>query len=268
MGKKNQKNVLQIIFSQAMEVRSLLFILGFIFSTTWLATTIYDVFKKVCGDNWTFVLLSLVSVGILYGLFLYSNKLQKQFDMDDKIDINSISEKSKKVLILFLSEIPDDFFKKPYFNTNIEKWLNPEEGFNSWKMPYKAINGHKSTLEKIYVLTSSKTTDKYKKFNQFVVNAFAPRKFSMEEMKIEDINNIEEYNSIFNTIYQASKEYEEDDIVIDVTSGRKLYSIAGSYFALSTEKITQYVLCNKKFDDKKDTCTVYQFNNKVLLDNE
>ena len=258
MGKKEEKRVLQSIFAQAAGIKSLLFILGFIFSTSWLATIIYDLSKNTVGDNFTFIVIFLISIGILIYLFHYSDKLQKEFAFDDTIDINSEPEKPRKILIVFLSNIKDELYRGVPRSMDIKNvliWIN--EGRNPWKMPYTAIDRHKSTLEKIYILTSPQSTKQFAQFKKMIKQS-SKRKFDIKEMLVNDINDIDSYNSIMNTIYNDNKSYKEEDIVIDATSGTKLYSIAGSYFALSSEKIIQYIDTN----DYK----VYQFNNKILVD--
>jgi len=258
MGKKEEKRVLQSIFAQAAGVKSLFFILGFIFSTTWLAAIIYDFGKQTIGDNYTFIGIFIISIGILFYLFHYSDKLQKAFAFNDTIDINNEPEKPRKILIIFLSNIKDELYNSIPRDINtqsVSSWVN--EGFNPWKMPYTAIDRHKSTLEKIYILTSSQSTRQFIQFKK-IIRQSSKRKFDIKEMLVNDINDIDDYNSIMNTIYNENKVYKDEDIVIDTTSGTKLYSIAGSYFALSSEKIIQYVDTN--------SYKVYQFNNKILLD--
>ena len=256
MGKKEEKYVLQSIFVQAVGARSLLYILGFIFSTTWIATIIYDISKKYLGDNLAYTVLLISALLILLALFIYSKKLKLEFSADDNIDINAVSKRSKKVLILFLSTVHNDFYNTLTDSINketIDKWLS---GHNSWKMPYSSINGHKSTLEKIYILTSPESSRQYNQFKK-LINKSHKREFEMKELLIQNINDIEEYNSIFNKIYSECKIlYSENDIVIDATSGTKLFSIAGGYFALSSEKIIQYI--------NTSNYKVYQFNNRVL----
>ncbi len=255
MGKKEEKRVLQSIFVQAVGAKSLLYILGFIFSTTWIAAIIYDLSKKFFGDNLAYFVLFIVSLGVLFVLFIHSKKLQRDFATEDNIDINAVSERSKKVLILFLSTVKDEQYNTLIDSLNkntIDKWLG---GFNSWKMPHSSINGHKSTLEKIYILTSPESSKQYNQFKKLIHKSHK-REFEMKELLIQNINDIDEYNSTFNEIYNECQIYSEDDIVIDATSGIKLFSIAGSYFALSSEKMIQYIDTN----DYK----VHQFNNKVL----
>lgn len=257
MGKKEEKKVLQSLFVQAVGARSLFFILGFIFSTTWIASIIYDVLKDGNGR----IVLFLVSAATLFVLFLYSKKLQKEFASDDNIDINLVKTDSKKILVIFLSDINEKTYigipQKIDANT-ASQWLNPNNGYNKWKMPYESIKRHKTALEVVYVLTSPESA---KQLNQFkkIIRHTSKRKFNIVEVPIREINNAEEYNKAFNHIYSKSKKYREKEIVIDVTSGTKLYSIAGSYFALSTEKIIQYI---------DSDYMVRQFNNKVLSEDK
>jgi len=255
MGKKEEKRVLENIFVQSVGTKSLLYIFGFIFSTTWIATIIYDVLRKLLGDNLTYGLLFIIAVCILICLYNHSKKLQEKFSLEDNIDINAVNERSKKVLILFLSNVKEEQYNTLIDSINkntIDKWLG---GYNSWKMPYSSINGHKSTLEKIYILTSPESSKQYNQFKKLIHKSYK-REFEMKELLIQNINDIDEYNSAFNEIYNECNKYFDDDIVIDATSGIKLFSIAGSYFALSSEKMIQYIDTN----DYK----VHQFNNKVL----
>lgn len=262
MGKNANKRVLLNIFAHAVNIKSLLLVLGFIFSTSWMTSIFYDVVKDIVGANNTYAILLLLSIGILTILYFYFQKLLKDFADDNKIDINSEKERPRKVLILFLSNISDILYEaipQKMDADNIEKWLNDvakiNRGHNPWKMPYLSIDRHKSTLEKIYILTSPESRKQYEQFKKIIEKSHK-RTFLISQKHVVDINDIDRYNSIFNTIYDENRNYKEEDIVIDATSGIKLYSIAGSYFALSSNKIIQYV-------DTSDY-KVRQFNNKIL----
>ncbi len=255
MGKKNERNVLQNLFVNAITGRSVIFVLLFIFATSWLGNVIYDYSKDYFGNAKAYIIYVIITISILVGLYLYYINLKRKFSSDDVIDINKIDKWGFKVIVLFLSEhkneIPNDLSED-----NAEKWLR--EGWNSWLMPYLAISRYKTTLDKIYILTSKESSPQFSKFEEIIKPIVTSNSIALAEQKVEDINDIDEYTAIFNTIYNECKEYPEDSIVIDVTSGTKLYSIAGSYFALSSEKIVQYIDTN---DTNKSP---YRFNNKVL----
>lgn len=255
MGKKDERNVLQNLFVNAITGKSVLFVLLFIFATSWLGNVIYDYSKDYFGNTKAYGIFALITIVILILLFAYYRNLKRKFSPDDAIDINSVDKWGFKVLVIFLSE-----YKKEIPNNlsadNAEEWLR--DGWNSWLMPYLSILRYKTTLDKIYIITSKESSPQLSKFEEIIKPIVANNSISLSEQKVKDINDIDEYTSIFNTIYKESQDYAEDNIVIDVTSGTKLYSIAGSYFALSSEKIVQYIDTN---DTNKPP---YRFNNKVL----
>ncbi len=250
MGRKEQRRVLQTLFAQATGSVSIFYILAFIVSTTWLTSVIYDAFK---GWNtiYTYWILGLVSFSMLSYLFMVSKKLQNEFAEDDHVDINSIVTEPKKILVLFLSNL-NTALPSAMNKSETETWLGKDK--NPWQMPYKSIETHKSTLEKVYVLTSSESSPQFDAFSN-MVKRNTSRKFNFEEIEIEDLHDIEQYNAAFHQIYLQASHHTDRQLVIDVTSGVKLYSIAGSYFALSSNKVIQYLDFNYK---------VHQFDNKVL----
>ena len=249
------KKVLQNIFGQSAGFKPLMYILSFIASTTWLLAVIYDVAKD-WDKEWTYIIFSIFSISIIVGLYFYMSRLVKKYSQEDNIDINYIDERPHEVIILFLSfnhSLPTDENLKD--KASVNEWLNIDK--NPWKMPSVAIQKSHSTLKDIFVLTSKESREQFELF-QSVVAKLDERDFNVIEKHIENMDNIEKYKSIFHTIYSECKEKNIDSIAIDITSGSKLYSIAGSYYGLSFDKIVQYV--------NQNDYSVHQYDNKIVVE--
>jgi len=247
------RDILQGIFGKGRSVKSLIFILLFMFSTTWISAIVYDFFKSI-SQIYTFIFLGLASVIALISLYLMMVNLYNKYSTEDKIDIDEIDTKAKKVLILFLSRNNKTIEDNSCNNKEkIEEWLETER--NNWKMPFLSIEASSNTIETLYVLTSPESGQSFEYFNQMIEAKYSQKTFRLIEKHVEDIHDINLYKSIFHEIYQECQEYKMEDISIDITSGTKLYSIASSYYALSFDKVVQYI------DDKYH---IRQFNNRIV----
>jgi len=255
MADLENKKVLQNIFGQSAGFKPLLFILLFIASTTWISTVIYDVFKN-WDESATYWIFAIISTFIIYSLYSYMKKLIQTYSEEDKIDINQINEASHEVLILFLSDNKALPTKDDLKDENsINNWL--DRGRCSWKMPAVSIKASHSTLKEIFVLTSNESREQFEPFCS-VVNMLDKREFVITQKHINDMNNIEKYKATFHSIYEDCKQKEIKNIAIDITSGNKLYSIAGSYYGLSFDKIVQYV--------NQNDYSIHPFNNKIVVE--
>ena len=259
-GDLEKRKVLQSIFGHSMRVDSFMFILLFIFATTWIASTLYDIAKKFDEGYLTLFLFLIISIFILYKMYNRMKNLVESYSTEDIIDIKKIDVGSHKVLIIFLSNVNNKIMKKIDFNKEIEKgeankWLNIS--YNSWKMSSISIEKSHTELNTLYVLTSSDSSKQFKQFKKIIEIVEESRNFKIVEKKVNDIDDITEYKRIFHSIYEEHKDKDEK-IAIDVTSGIKLYSIAGSYYALSFNKVIQYInFQNNKYN-------ILQYNNNIV----
>ncbi len=246
------RDILQGIFGKGRSVKSLIFILLFMFSTTWISAIVYDFFKSISQIH-TFIFLGLFSATVLIYLYFTMIDLYDKYSSEDKIDIDEIDTKAKKVLILFLSK--NDKIEDNSYNSKkeIDEWL--ETKWNNWKIPFLSIEASSNTIETLYVLTSPDSRQLFDIFKKMVETKYSQKSLKLIEKHVEDIHDINLYKSIFHEVYQECQEYKMEDISIDITSGTKLYSIASSYYALSFDKVVQYV------DDKYH---IRQFNNRIV----
>jgi len=271
MGKLEEKKVLDSLFFQAISKKSIKWIFLFILLTALLGASFYDLIKVlfkivVDFDKTIEELLAVLLVVVLsfFSLWWLSDKflkLKNEYTENDAVDIDIHPKAPKKVLVVFLSNLnPNNEEAKMILlsdKASIEAKMAIYEK-TAWRMPYAAIDFHKSTLQRLYVLTSQESTVEYEPFKTFINEKFGKRGFSIEELFVKDIQNPEIMKEHFHTIYTESKSYDPSEIVIDVTSGTKLYSIAGSYFSLHSKRIIEYVTI------ENEKPVVYQFNDKII----
>ncbi len=262
MGQLEEKHVRGTLFSRSLGKKPLLHIMLFLAATGWGTTAFYDLVKGTFGPKdeqvGTPALFLLLSVYILWYLRKKFLSLYETYMEEDRVDINKVSTRRRKVLVIFLSALNEADFtvlQRGAYDS-FSHWI--AQGHNPLKVPFDVIAYHTSKLEKVFVLTSPQTEKIFPYFKKEILQAFSS-KFEMEKYSIGCVDDIEAYKAAFHYIYKASDNYRNEEIVIDVTSGTKLYSISGSYFSLLENRIIEYVQYGEN-----QKLQLFQFDNKVL----
>ena len=252
MGKMTRKHELESILSRGITWRGLALILLFAFALSWMADAVTFFCSRIFGAETANLVLLSAGFVIVTVLFMWWKRLHRKFPEADPTDIHEIGEPEPlPVLILFLS----DYRRK---DKGIETAGSDEELFGidtNWYMPLKAVEHHYGRLERLYVLVSEKSAPQYGRFRQALERRFPGLRFEKLQTDIENMEAIKaSFHAVFHSVAASDK---TEEIVIDITGGNKLYSIAASYFALHGHRLIQYV-------DPKRGYRVRMFDNTIV----
>lgn len=179
-------------------------------------------------------------------------KLKKAIQYNGRIEVKTEPPSSAKVLVIFLSILSINKEKQKIEIDALENALS-QQSLNEttlknmpWEMPIIAIKHHVSTLEKLYVFTSSGEDGSSKLMPIFtrVINSLFPKievqEFTENGIDFEDIKQVFEKVEEF---YQNIKEkgIEDKDVIIDITGGQKPNTIAGAIATFTFGRKFQYV---------------------------
>ena len=123
----------------------------------------------------------------------------------------------------------------------------------NWQQLLRGILPHKDTLEYVYLVGSQQSgtmegSHGYIDFASGLIRRYCP---STVVLKEENPVNFEDLKELSRAILKALKDFknqygkDEDDIIIDVTSGQKTTSIAGAVVTLNSQITFQYVQTNE-----------------------
>ena len=171
------------------------------------------------------------------------------------------------VLILFLSPWGKDCYEGVIDGIiegkdfEVVKDLDNKLAKSPWLMPLKAIKYHLDRLKKVILIPSKdtaklitkfqdlikslmKTDFNYKKKPEFEVVSINKFNSSLSLPQYVDVESAKQQNDILNDILHQLTEKDKikcEDIIIDVTGGRKVSSVAGAIVALGRGHRIQYV---------------------------
>lgn len=253
---------LQRILGKDIDFLGLLVIIVFGIGLSWFSDGLTGVMKEFLfkDDKVTSVVILVISFLIIGGLFLYKLYLKKHILVEDSVEINPVNAKDQtvKILIVTLSELRgmneeqlEDLVKEVRSEAVISK-------AKSWQMPLEALKFHKNNLQWLIVLTSKESEVQYRYFKEIIRNCFGDGfKIHKEVMDINDMDNIRHgYHQILSLFDKYG--YKDKHIVYDITSGSKLSTVAGAFFALNNNRLIQYV--------DTHTYEIKMFNNKYISD--
>ena len=264
------KQVLNSQFGNIFRSKTTTFMFGaFIFLTSLIAGWIPDGLTALIFDHQytqAFWMLS-VSIGslvfLLVGAYHYRQNLNWFF--------KSYKPKQKRILMLFLStpgfvkketieqtkaEIRD-YIRKNLKKENLEDFISEldKSKYRSWAMPLRAINYHLSNngpLEKVVVFTSEASDPFFAEFKEILPEAVRNRlELIKKRIDSPEENAFEDISAVADSIDQAYKDlkkkgYSNKDIIVDITGGQKVNSIAAAFMTLLEDREFQYISTNDK----------------------
>jgi hypothetical protein len=228
------------------------------FALAWLPDGISEWWD---GHNTKGIIMLIISIVILIGIYILFIYLMRKYDKEEVAEISLTKARPKNALILFLSDHPkikEIKIPQTLSQTGLAKnqW---DQNLGNWQIPLTAIHFHASRLERCVVLTSPESDKQIETFKKIVRNLFGDGVI-IETRKIETIDDprmiIDGYRQAFRRLKNIEK-FPENEIVIDVTSGTKLVTIAGSFYALAKDRLIEYV---------DGDYTVKMFNNHAIPD--
>jgi len=233
----------------------------FILMSVGLAWIADGIVELIYGDNMVKALFMIISSSaIFYFVYNLVQRLKDKYDLDEVVDIKNSIPTEKRSLIIFLSDhenIDELTLPKDLSETKLNSGER-DTNLGRWQMPLMAINFHSPRLERCVVLTSKDSQSQVDKFIEIVNNLFG----SKLKVTSSTITNLGDPNAIIDgyrksfTHLKEKEDFPENEIVIDVTSGTKLVTIAGSFYALAKDRLIEYV-------DTQDY-SLKMFNNQVV----
>jgi len=198
----------------------------------WIKSTFNILFQIIIGLIGTITIFLLVKKDL--------NKLNQI-----SLDVQANPPEKTKNLILFLSHLNND--EQIKLIKTITKLEELKDKRINWEIPAIAIKYHLPKLKNVVVITSNESNKQFNEFKDFIKRIFPETTLNIEIHKHSiDFENIEEvYTNLKDAFYNlknSGKAKRDREIMIDVTSGPKIPSIAGAIFTLETgERKFQYV---------------------------
>ena len=239
---------------QAVLYTALLFIAG-----GWLPNGIADFVKYLTGD-WSLWVFNYQLSGSVAILIYFGVLLSKVVHSPGKIEVSNYPPEPVKVLGVFLSSFNVWFNnvqaqgvivkgkEKASLETALSEQTVKRETLDgtTWEMPLKAIEFHKSRIETLYLFTSSGSKGTTADSDLFVrlVKVFYPG-ISVAELVPGglDFENLKEIFSAVEVLYgdALAHGFKENEVLVDITGGKKTNSIAASIATLSAGRKFQYI---------------------------
>ena len=230
----------------------------FILAGGWFPDGIADFFKYLAGDrslwciNYQLIVSSLIL--IFFGIQLAG------IINTEKIEVKSALSEPVKILGIFLSPLVffsgDSDYRKIIVEGNEKESLEnvlfahslKREALDgtSWEMPLRAVDFHKSRLERLSLFTSSGNNGTSAVSELFIkfLNLLYPEILVVEKVPGGlDFENIKEIFTAIEKFYvdAVNDGYKESDVLVDITGGKKTNSIAASIASLASGRKFQYI---------------------------
>jgi len=218
--------------TKQLSFKNFLFVLAVVFFIAWLPDGIINLFVQ--QKTWVGMMQIGVSLGI--GLWIREVINEAARKARSPLGVDTQEAKGAKGLVLFLSDKKgEEGLRNSVF-----------EVVSNRKMPLCALWAHRESLERVLVVASEKSIKERDDFLE-EVRHYMPK-------LVEKIVFLEEHGGDFSdaemiyallekTFLKIEKEMKirPRDVVIDVTGGSKIVSIAGAIFALPMDRQMQYV---------------------------
>ncbi|QIR75248.1 hypothetical protein FA592_02995 [Sulfurospirillum diekertiae] len=233
-----QKIVASFIGSNTLSIRGALIAIILMIIASWLPDGLIEVVAGVKEEDKVKVFCQLlISSGLLVWLMFFIKNLSKSYVPTVDIEIEP-SPQASKVLILFLSANP-----KVHEVLHVNSIDELER--NNFRMPLLAINHHKTRLKKVIVICSEDSQNIYEPFKNLVQKLLPTCDISMIE-QTPSVIDFEDGNAVYElleTLYQdlAKAKYKHKEIMIDITGGTKVVTLASAIFAIPNDKELEYV---------------------------
>jgi len=174
-------------------------------------------------------------------------------DMDIvNYSVREVNLQEVKAIVMFLSEEKKDieeFLKYVKKSTSIVEFLDSlKDAKYSWEMPIRCIYHFNSSLEYVYVIGSNTSFYQIPRFRNAVEYLF-PHVKVISYPKEVNFSNLEKSFNVLKEAYEELKrkfDLKDKNIVVDVTGGTKLQSIAGALYSTVYDRYFVYVDTNTK----------------------
>jgi len=222
--------------TKQLSFKNFLFVLAVVFFIAWVPDGLVNLFSD--DKFWLGLIQIAVSAGV--GLWIRHVMREAVLKASTPLGVDVQVSKNAKGMVLFLSHKNSDV-KEPILTVFDIK--------NNRKMPMCAMWAHKGSLEKVLVIASEKSLKEKEDF-MAQVGDYMPELVEKIEFLDEHGGEFDDAEKIYGLLKKAFEILETrekirlKDIVIDITGGSKIVSIAGAIFALPTNRQMQYVDSN------------------------
>lgn len=228
--------------TKQLSFKNFLFVLAVVFFIAWVPDGVVNLFS----DDKFWLGLSQIAVSIGVGLWIRKVMREAALKASLPLGVDVQASKNAKGMVLFLSHknllSNEDKKNEPSTSTVFDIKDNR-------KMPLCAMWAHKESLKKVLVIASAKSIKEKEDF-------MAQVREYMSEL-VEKIEFLDEHGGEFDDaekiygllkkafgILETKEKIRPSDIVIDITGGSKIVSIAGAIFTLPVGRQMQYVDSN------------------------
>ncbi|MGB9618949.1 MAG: hypothetical protein ACPL7K_00895 [Armatimonadota bacterium] len=198
--------------------------------------------------------LALFAFAVRFGLRRIASGMKLLVVQDDK-------PATCKVLILFLSPVGKDIqiandIAERKLRADIHQLADRQLFNGSWRMPLEAIAYHLNRLEKVIVVPSAdspgKTDGTFRELDLFrrtvaAMCANPPEVISAHELGADGENGVDFETAaalvgVLERVYDSLRQqYPFYEVLIDITGGQKVPTVAGATVALDVGRRIQYV---------------------------
>jgi len=225
--------------------------------TAWLPEGVKSIFvfigiQQGCQPDNVAMAVGLLQLFCSVGILGFAYHVIQQYS-NGRISVQTKIAQPGRVLILILSNLGISNSMK------ITDWLSDPKVFETanydefisflsanrmnWQMSFNAIKHHIIILERIFVITSDQSHKEYELFKKAVCNFFPQVTVDERGPKdFEDANKI--YETVEELFIELAKKYKDRDIVMDITGGQKVTSIAAANATLVSGRQFQYISTN------------------------
>lgn len=231
-----QKIVASFLGSNTLSFRGIGIALILMVIASWLPDGLIEVVAGVKEEDQLKVYLQLgIAIVFLIGLVVWIRNGAQHYIPAVDIDIDA-SPQASKVLILFLSSNPKA--QDALLANSID-----DLGYNNFRMPLLALNYHKTRLQKVLVLCSKDSP--YELFKQSI-QKLLPELDSSKLEQASDSLDFEDGNAVYEqleTLYHSLSlaKFKHKDIMLDITGGTKVVTLASAIFAIPNDRELEYV---------------------------
>ena len=216
---------LRSLAGEILSWKSLLVFVFIIIIAGWLPEGLASVLGIFMSEKTVGLLQLILSALLTVGIFIYA-KISLKRDVKYRVVQVNAKAQSFKVLTIFLSEEDSEKLSE-YRNMRFPEEILRSDKRYKWEMPVRGIMEHADSLRKLYVLCSPKSENNFEDFKELIHRLFG--NLEVVHAATVDFNNLKEVSEAIEKIYETetSKGIKEEEIVVDITSGTKITSIAG-----------------------------------------
>ncbi len=236
---KNKAALVEILGINNPKPLNILLLVVFAISLGWFGDTTLILLQATLNDKIVFPSFSSLMIGILpFPLLLAIAYKHWKNAQCQTMKLRATEEvvQAHEGVILFLSNIQPELFKKA---TKLDMSIFDEPYF-PWMQNSRGLEPHRQTLQHVWVICSSQSEIQFSAFKSLLSQRFPNVTF--EKVGSVAFDDVEAISHEIENIFDTAQDIDEVEIIIDITSGTKISSIAGMMASIiSDNREIQYV---------------------------